>query len=161
MAISLIDEAVLAGARQYRACAVLGLNTRTLRRWRAADYLADKRKGASRKPCPHALSAQEKAEILVACNSAAYRSLPPSQIVPRLADHGRYLASESSFYRDCASMGSRTGEAEPNCRAVYPNRKRGWQMRRAKCGVGTLHFCQRQCVDSSIVCTWSSTFTVA
>jgi putative transposase len=25
--------------------------------------------------------------------------LPPSQIVPRLADQGRYLASEATFYR--------------------------------------------------------------
>ena len=28
-----------------------------------------------------------------------YKSLPPSQIVPRLADQGIYLASESTFYR--------------------------------------------------------------
>jgi putative transposase len=28
-----------------------------------------------------------------------FGSLPPSQIVPLLADEGRYLASESSFYR--------------------------------------------------------------
>ena len=32
-------------------------------------------------------------------NSAEFGHLPPSQIVPRLADQGRYLASESTFYR--------------------------------------------------------------
>ncbi len=32
-------------------------------------------------------------------NSVEYRNLPPSQIVPRLADKGIYIASESSFYR--------------------------------------------------------------
>ncbi|MFK4754908.1 IS3 family transposase, partial [Oceanobacter sp. wDCs-4] len=33
------------------------------------------------------------------CNLQEYQSLPPSQIVPRLADKGIYLASESTFYR--------------------------------------------------------------
>lgn len=33
------------------------------------------------------------------CNQPEYKSLPPSQIVPRLADYGEYIASESSFYR--------------------------------------------------------------
>jgi transposase InsO family protein len=32
-------------------------------------------------------------------NEAEYSDLPPSQIVPRLADKGQYIASESSFYR--------------------------------------------------------------
>jgi transposase InsO family protein len=32
-------------------------------------------------------------------NSPAYRDLAPSQIVPRLADEGRYVASESTLYR--------------------------------------------------------------
>ncbi len=33
------------------------------------------------------------------CNKQEYASLPPSQIVPMLADKGEYIASESSFYR--------------------------------------------------------------
>jgi transposase InsO family protein len=37
--------------------------------------------------------------VLDACNSQEFESLPPSQIVPRLVDQGRYLASEASFYR--------------------------------------------------------------
>jgi putative transposase len=32
-------------------------------------------------------------------NSPEFGQLPPSQIVPRLADQGRYLASESTFYQ--------------------------------------------------------------
>ena len=32
-------------------------------------------------------------------NSPQYRDLSPRQIVPRLADEGRYIASESTFYR--------------------------------------------------------------
>jgi putative transposase len=33
------------------------------------------------------------------CNSPEYAHLPPSQIVLRLADQGRYLASEATLYR--------------------------------------------------------------
>jgi putative transposase len=33
------------------------------------------------------------------CNDEKYASLPPSQIVPRLADESIYLASESTMYR--------------------------------------------------------------
>src|SRR5690606_20189860 len=43
MAMVLINEAVQAGARQSKACAVLGLTCRTLRRWRAAESLIDRR----------------------------------------------------------------------------------------------------------------------
>jgi transposase InsO family protein len=98
MAISLIDEAVAAGARCHKACAVLDISTRTLRRWRGAESLVDARKGADRH-CPHALSEEEKQRMIEMCNNEEFRSLPPSQIVPRLADKGIYCASESSFYR--------------------------------------------------------------
>lgn len=37
--------------------------------------------------------------ILTVANSEKYRDLPPSKIVPLLADEGLYIASESSFYR--------------------------------------------------------------
>lgn len=90
MAITLIDEAVTHGARVHKACAVLGITDRTLRRWRGADTLTDRRKGAARQASAQALSDQEKEQILAVCNSAEHQSLPPSQIVPRLADQGIY-----------------------------------------------------------------------
>ena len=37
--------------------------------------------------------------VLKTANSAPYQHLPVSQIIPLLADNGRYLASESTFYR--------------------------------------------------------------
>src|SRR5690606_33448125 len=115
MAMVLINEAVQAGARQSKACAVLGLTCRTLRRWRAAESLIDRRKGALRRPCYHALGVAEKEEILATCNRPEYQSLPPSQIVPRLADKGLYLASESTFYRVLREHGqaNRRGRAQP------------------------------------------------
>ena len=45
------------------------------------------------------LSEAERSELLVVANCAEFGHLPPSQIVPRLADRGEYLASESTFYR--------------------------------------------------------------
>ena len=37
--------------------------------------------------------------ILEIANSAKFRDLSPCKIVPLLADEGRYIASESTFYR--------------------------------------------------------------
>jgi hypothetical protein len=45
---------------------------------------------------PHKLTAIERAEVLAVANSDEFGHLPPSQIVPRLADQGCYLASESN-----------------------------------------------------------------
>jgi hypothetical protein len=104
MAIDLIEEAVMAGARRHTACAVLEITVRTLQRWQKAlqdeNTLADQRKAAAAGRTPaNKLSEEERGEILRISNSAEFRSLPPSQIVPRLADEGTYVASESSFYR--------------------------------------------------------------
>ena len=38
-------------------------------------------------------------------NSEAFKDLPPSQIVPRLADTGFYVASESTMYRVLRQQG--------------------------------------------------------
>lgn len=104
MAIDLIEEAVVAGARRFKACAVLAIDVRTLQRWKKAlrkeEPLVDQRQAAAAKRSPaNKLSDAEREAILALCNTPAFQSLPPSQIVPRLADRGEYLASESSFYR--------------------------------------------------------------
>ena len=50
IAIELIDEAVTAGARRFKACDVLEIDVRTLQRWKKAlaeqQGLADRRKAA-------------------------------------------------------------------------------------------------------------------
>ena len=104
IAIDLIDEAVTGGARCFKACAVLEVDVRTVQRWKKAlveqHSLADRRKTAAAQRTPaNKLSDEERAAILIVCKQVEYQSLPPSQIVPRLADKGQYLASESSFYR--------------------------------------------------------------
>lgn len=133
MAIALIDEAVLAGARRFKACEVLEIDVRTLQRWqktRCGDApWVDRRKAAGARRIPaNKLSREERREILSVCNTPAFQSLPPSQIVPRLADSGEYIASESSFYRVLRDAGQvqRRGTAQAP-RTVTP--PKGFQAR--------------------------------
>jgi putative transposase len=99
-ALELIDEAHQTGARLKPACQELGIDVRTYQRWsQGGGVKADGRSEALRPPPANRLSAEERAQVLAVCHEPPYTSLPPSQIVPRLADEGRYLASESTFYR--------------------------------------------------------------
>ena len=99
--MSLVAEAVEAGARQERAADVLGLRARTLQRWRTQDAEKggeDRRWGPLSEPA-NKLSSEERESVVETANSPEYRDLSPKQIVPRLADKGQYLASESTVYR--------------------------------------------------------------
>jgi hypothetical protein len=119
----LIVDAVTAGARRANACAELEISDRTLRRWtKGGQVHADQRPLAPRPEPANKLSATERAAVLEACNSKEFSSLPPSQIVPKLADQGRYLASESSFYRILRSDGQQhhRGRARPPVRRKPP-----------------------------------------
>ena len=48
---------------------------------------------------PNKLTGIERSEVLAIANSDEFGHLPPSQIVPRLADQGCYSVSESTIYR--------------------------------------------------------------
>lgn len=97
-AIELIEEACQAGARQRLSCELLGITCRTYQRWRALPRQIDQRTQVKHTP-PNKLTEQECEQCLAIANSEAYANLPPCQFVPRLADEGRYVASESTFYR--------------------------------------------------------------
>ena len=97
-----IREAHAQGARLEHACAELGLSTRTLQRWTDgpdAAPKADQRLTAIRPEPTNKLSEAEREQVLQTCMTARFADMPPTQIVPILADEGTYLASESSFYR--------------------------------------------------------------
>ena len=98
MILSLIDKAVESGARLHKAAALIGLSARTLIRWRGQGGGEDQRNGPSAPP-GNKLSEKERQKVLEVSNSAPFRDLSPKQIVPKLADQGIYLASESTFYR--------------------------------------------------------------
>jgi len=101
--VDLIAEAVNSGARLFIACKEVEISTRTYKRWIEAyeetgEHI-DKRTIAIH-PEPHnKLSKEEKQGIINIVNLPEFSSLPPSQIVPILADRGIYLASESTIYR--------------------------------------------------------------
>jgi putative transposase len=95
------------GARQSRCAQTLGLSVRTLNRWRK-DQQAGRTDGRpiAVRPAPaNALSAQERAAVLAACNKPENASLPPAQIVASLADENCYIASEATFYRVLKAAG--------------------------------------------------------
>lgn len=99
--VALVEGARCAGARLAPVCEVVGLDARTLQRWKAGDGLqnGDGRPLADRPAPAHALTHAERAALLAVANEPRFAELPPARIVPMLADEGRYLASESSFYR--------------------------------------------------------------
>jgi putative transposase len=117
-AIELINEAVKAGARQARACGELGLNERTVQRWRQRP--SDGRPQASRCAPRNKLSAQERQAVVQAANRPDCASLTVHQIVPKLADEGIYLASESTFYRVLRAAGQAQRRGRSRCPKARP-----------------------------------------
>ena len=57
---------------------------------------------------PNKLSGAKRQAALELLNSEQFKDLPPSQIVPRLADQGLYVASESTLYRLLREVGQVT-----------------------------------------------------
>lgn len=115
--MALIEEAVAAGARRAPACAVAGLSLRTMQRW---QYRPQDGRPQAVRPVPgNKLTSEEQAAVLAAANAPAFASLPPHQIVPRLADAGVYLASESTFYRLLKAHGLQSSRG----RARTPSRR--------------------------------------
>lgn len=98
MTLTSIDEAVKAGAELEEACALIGVCARTVQRWRTPASAEDRRAGPRTSP-KNKLTVAERKHALELVNSEEFRNLPPSQIVPRLADKGEYVASESTLYR--------------------------------------------------------------
>lgn len=94
-----------AGSGLERACEMVGISVRTVQRWwKQGEGGQDGRMGPRRVP-GNKLSEREEQEVLKIANSTEYRELSPKQIVPRLADQGQYVASESSFYRILRKQG--------------------------------------------------------
>jgi putative transposase len=96
-----INESIEAGATKSRACRTLGISIRTIQRWSGVDgeVLFDQRPNATRVSPANKLTQQERDKIKQVCLSDEFADMPPSRIVPMLADRGEYIASESSFYR--------------------------------------------------------------
>lgn len=96
--IAMVDEAIATGACQASSCETIGLSVRTLQRWQRDVLVGDRRPERMQAPS-NQLSEEERERILAVANSNQFAHLAPSQIVPRLADEGEYIGSESTFYR--------------------------------------------------------------
>ncbi len=95
-----IDQARADGARLQAACQTVYIDPATYRRWRVSGSVVADRRATALRPVPsNRLTDEERQRILHTCHLPQFQSLPPSQIVPSLADQGGYLGSESSFYR--------------------------------------------------------------
>lgn len=100
IAVELINEARAAGARLAPACKVLNISDRTYQRWtKEGAVTADQRPLITRPTPKNKITKQERKEIIEVVTSQEYADLVPSQIVPKLADEGKYIASESTFHR--------------------------------------------------------------
>jgi len=112
--LTLVSDSVAAGCRQAKACEAIGIDERRLQRWIAGEGREDQRRGPRTQP-PNKLTEAEKTEIVAIASTKEFRDLSPHQIVPKLADKGQYVASESSFYRvlKAQSLLAHRGRSKP------------------------------------------------
>ena len=96
--MALIKEARHSGARQSKACEIMGLSPKTIQRWSQSQSHQDGRIEAKQSPS-NKLTELEYQRIIKVANQPEYADLSPGKIVPKLADNGVYIASESTFYR--------------------------------------------------------------
>lgn len=137
-AIELVDEAVTNGARENMACIELGISQRTLNRWRTEQGVKGDMRPVVKRPAPkNKLTYEEEAKILKTINEPEFKSLPPSQIVPILADRGIYIASESTMYRVMLKSGQQnhrgrskapTNKPKSTYCATSPNQVWSWDI---------------------------------
>ena len=98
--VDVINDAIASGARKKPACKEANISLPTFNSWISNNKINIDRRSTCIRPEPkNKLSKEERQQIIETCNDDKYASLPPSQIVPKLADEGIYIACESSFYR--------------------------------------------------------------
>ena len=100
IAVELINEARTNGSRLKPACDELNITPRTYQRWTKEGSVRKDQRPLVKRPTPkNKLSEEERKEIIEVVNSPEYADLAASQIVPKLADEGKYIASESTIYK--------------------------------------------------------------
>lgn len=121
MILDAVREAREAGARLSRCAQVAGVHVRTLQRWERHPTNEDGRKGPTSQ-AHNRLTEEERAEVLALLTSPEYRDLSPNQVVPKLADSGIYIASESTMYRLLreAKLNAHRGREKPR-QSVRPD----------------------------------------
>lgn len=117
-----MNALIEAGISQREACRSISTSRATWHRWRkkAASPPATSPFQVARSGIqPHALSGEERAQVLALCNSERFCNSAPRAIVATLLDEGRYLASASTFYR---ILGAEGQVSERRAIAAHPAR---------------------------------------
>lgn len=112
--IELVKEAVKSGARKSISCEIIGLPIRTIQRWENTEC-GDRRSFTKNIPA-NKITQRERDEIISISCSDNYKDLSPNEIVPALAERGRYIASESTFYRVLREERMLTHRSDSNLR---------------------------------------------
>ncbi len=116
----LVTEALAKGVRQYKACEIIGISERTFQNWTESGASLEDGRPLAKHPEPaNKLTPEERQAVIDITHSDEFKSLPPSQIVPTLADRGEYIASESTIYRILREA----NEQHHRGRAANPNPK--------------------------------------
>lgn len=71
----------------------------SLQRWQQTGELQSDRRSRHQLMPANKLGEHARQNVLQIANSTEFAALPPSRIVPILAQRGQYLTSESTFYR--------------------------------------------------------------
>lgn len=137
MILEHVDCARGEGARLAEAAAAIGLDPRTLERWRAQVEEGDRRAGPRTEP-GNKLSDAERREVLETANSPEFRDMSPNTIVPILAERDCYVASERTFYRVLGQQGQLQHRSEcrpptkrskpPELKATGPGQVWSWDI---------------------------------
>jgi putative transposase len=91
------EEAKKNKVRQKIICYGIGIEARTLQKWKKEGY-ADRRKGAP-KQVHNKLTESEEHRILYKACSMKYKDKTPGEMVADLAERGEYIGSVKSIYR--------------------------------------------------------------
>lgn len=130
----LVTEAMASGCSQHRACDAFNLEERTLQRWQ--KNATDGRHGPLTVPA-NKLTNLERDLVIKTSVSPEFVNLSPHQIVPKLADSGIFIASESTFYRilQSESLSAHRGHTKPRVvakpmayEAFRPNQIYSWDI---------------------------------
>ncbi len=108
--LAAVAEAQAQGSRLRPACELVGLSARTIERWRAKPSCEDGRRGPRRR-AKNALTLPEEVRLRALLTSPP--GVSPKQLVPKLADNGVYLASESTMYRLRRRLGLEAADRTP------------------------------------------------
>jgi len=97
--LSLLNDAIVSGARQRKACDIIGLTPKTIQRWKSSKDLQDDGRKMRQFTPSNKITQEERQHIISTVNSDEFASMTPNQIVPILAERNEYIASERTFYR--------------------------------------------------------------